>query len=551
MEKVRKLVPEEEEKKIDLYTYWKIFWRKKYYLLLPVSLSLVIAFFGVRQITPIYESFTLLSVEDRNILSQTMGRYVTTVDERNRARNQQYQAMIETKLSSRTFLERVVKDLNLHTSYELRQNLASVGDESIGLPVEELIIRRLVSLLRQKIRIQNTKLGYFQISVFDTDPSAAYILASRITEKYIEVSKQEQVEGLRQAGAFSDEQLAIYKEKLEASEKEITRVRREMMETDEMHNPVNNSNIHVAEARRRSIGAQVGNGEISLQRVRERLNSIFGLIPSTERIGDDETVRNLEDQIFAAGEEDLLASIGGDLETPADDAELTRLWDELRRRIGTIVDEEYDEFSSELRPLITEYFHQRYIIDYNRFRERTLQGYIDQFKQNMQRRPLLEREFNRLTHEVETNQAIYQAFLESKTSAQISEAVQSTNLGLRISIVEKAEKPYVPVKPDKIKIILLALIFGIASGLGSILVTEYIDDSFKSVEEVERILKVPVLGTVPKTIAHFTWEKQKRGKMILFWIVGLFLFISIVSGAMYMYARSLRSTSIGIELHEK
>lgn len=551
MEKVRKLVPEEEEKKIDLYTYWKIFWRKKYYLLLPVSLSLVIAFFGVRQITPIYESFTLLSVEDRNILSQSMGRYVTTVDERNRARNQQYQAMIETKLSSRTFLERVVKDLNLHTSYELRQNLASVGDESIGLPVEELIIRRLVSLLRQKIRIQNTKLGYFQISVFDTDPSAAYILASRITEKYIEVSKQEQVEGLRQAGAFSDEQLAIYKEKLEASEKEITRVRREMMETDEMHNPVNNSNIHVAEARRRSIGAQVGNGEISLQRVRERLNSIFGLIPSTERIGDDETVRNLEDQIFAAGEEDLLASIGGDLETPADDAELTRLWDELRRRIGTIVDEEYDEFSSELRPLITEYFHQRYIIDYNRFRERTLQGYIDQFKQNMQRRPLLEREFNRLTHEVETNQAIYQAFLESKTSAQISEAVQSTNLGLRISIVEKAEKPYVPVKPDKIKIILLALIFGIASGLGSILVTEYIDDSFKSVEEVERILKVPVLGTVPKTIAHFTWEKQKRGKMILFWIVGLFLFISIVSGAMYMYARSLRSTSIGIELHEK
>ncbi len=551
MEKVRKLVPEEEEKKIDLYAYWKIFWRKKYYLLLPVFLSLVIAFFGVRQITPIYESFTLLSVEDRNILSQTMGRYVTAVDERNRARDQQYRAMIETKLTSRTFLERVVKDLNLHTSYESRQNLAGVEDAPTGIPVEELIIRRLVSLLRQKIGIQNTMPGYFRISVFDTDPSTAYILASRITEKYIEVSKQEQVEGLRQAGAFSDEQLAIYKEKLEASEKEIARVRREMMETDEVNNPVNNSNIHMAEARRRSIGAQVGNGEISLQRVRERLNSIFGLIPSTERIGNDETVRNLEDQIFAAGEEDLLESIGGDLETPAEDDELKRLWEELRRRIGAIVDEEYDEFSSELRPLITEYFHQRYIIDYNRFKERKLQGYIDQFKQNMQRRPLLEREFNRLTHEVETNQAIYQAFLESKTSAQISEAVQSTNLGLRISIVEKAVKPYVPVKPDRIKIILLALIFGIASGLGSILVTEYIDDSFKSVEEVERILKLPVLGTVPKTVGHFTWERKKRGKMILLWIVGLFLFISIVSGAMYMYARNLRSTSIGIELHEK
>jgi hypothetical protein len=134
---------------------------------------------------------------------------------------------------------------------------------------------------------------------------------------------------------------------------------------------------------------------------------------------------------------------------------------------------------------------------------------------------------------------------------QISEAVQSTNLGVRVSIVEKAQKPYIPVKPDKLKIIFLALIFGVASGIGAILVTEYMDDSFRSVEEVQRILKLPVLGTVPKTITAFAWEKKKRGKIILFWILGLFLFVSIVSGALYMYARSLQATSIGIEMHEK
>ena len=164
---------------------------------------------------------------------------------------------------------------------------------------------------------------------------------------------------------------------------------------------------------------------------------------------------------------------------------------------------------------------------------------------------MLEREFNRLMHEVETNRAIYQAFIESKTSAQISEAVQSTNLGVRINIVEKAERSLTPVKPDKIKIILLALIFGIASGLGAILITEYMDDSFRSVDEVERILKIPVLGTVPKTVSHFTWERKKQGKIVLLWIVGLFLFVSIVSGALYIYARSLKATSIGVELHEK
>jgi succinoglycan biosynthesis transport protein ExoP len=551
LEKVRKLVPEEEERKLDLHMYWKIVWRKKFYFLVPVVLSIVIATFGVRQITPVYESFTLLSIEDQNILSRTMGRYVTAVDERDRLRDQRHRAMIETKLMSRSFLEQVVRDLNLHKAYEMQKSADGTGQTMSGISAEELVIRRFVGMLREKIGIQNMMPGFFRVSVFDTDPNTAYILAERISEKYIEMAMQEQVAGLRQAGDFSDEQLAIYKEKLETSEKELARVRREMMETDVTSNPVNSSNIHVAEARKHSISAQIGNSEISLKRVRERLQSVFGLIPSTDRIANDETVKTHEDRIFALGEERLLEEIRAEQMTPSEDTELMTFWDELRRRIGIIVDSEYKEFSAELRPLITEYYMQRYIIDYHRFRERRLQVYIDQFKQNMESRPTLEREFSRLTHEVETNRAIYQAFLESKTSAQISEAVQSTNLGVRISIVEKAERPVVPVEPDKTKIILLALLFGIASGLGAILITEYMDDSFRSVDEVERILKIPVLGTVPKTISRFRWEKKKQGKMILLWIVGLFLFVSIVSGALYIYARSLKATSIGVELHEQ
>ena len=57
--------------------------------------------------------------------------------------------------------------------------------------------------------------------------------------------------------------------------------------------------------------------------------------------------------------------------------------------------------------------------------------------------------------------------------------------------------------------------FGIVCGLGSIIVTEYMDDSFRSVEEVQRILKLPVLGTIPKTVSHFAWERKKKGRMVL------------------------------------
>ncbi|MCK4538519.1 MAG: hypothetical protein KAV42_06955 [Candidatus Krumholzibacteria bacterium] len=550
MENVRKYVPEEDSQKIDLQVYWKIFWRKKFYILVPVILSFVIAAVGTRYLTPVYESSTLVSIEEQNILAQTMGRYITNVEQQQRVRERQYRAMIETRLRSRSFLETVIYDLGLNRSYNIRRDIENSKKNPTGLPVEERVIRRLVALLRDKIRVENTLPGFYQISVLDSDPGTAHILASKMAEKYIEVTQQSKLQGLRQAGAFSDEQLAIYKEKLDTAEKELARVKRELAATDIETNPVNALNLHVADARKTTFQTEVERNNIALRRIRERLNSIFGMIPSTDRIGSDETVNNIENRLFARSNEWLLSMIAGD-NASVEEQDFSAIWEELRRRISEIILDEYSEFSADLRPLITEYYYQRSLVDYYSSRERKIQGYIDRYNENISIRPHLEREEARLNQDVETNRAIYQAFVESKTSAQITEAVQSTNLGVRVSIIEQAEKSFIPVKPNKLKIILLALVFGGACGLSAILITEYADDSFRTVEEVQRILKVPVLGTVPKTVAHFAWEKKRRGRMMTAWIVGIFLFVSIMSGVLYMYAKALKSSGIGVELTEK
>jgi len=289
---------------------------------------------------------------------------------------------------------------------------------------------------------------------------------------------------------------------------------------------------------------------MGLNRVRERLSTVFGMIPSTDRITNDETLNNIERQILADTEERILQELAGNDEGVTNLTLLEALWEELRNRISEVVHDEYSEFSADVKPLITEYFFQRIQTNFFRSIERRLIGFIEQYRDNRSRRPQLEREASKLTHEVETSQAIYDAFLESKTSAQINEAIQSTNLGVRISIIEKAERPISPVKPDKLKVIVIAAMFGMFCGLGSILVTEYMDDSFRSVDEVQRILKLPVLGTVPKTVSHFAWEKKKRGRMLLIWSIGLVLFITMISGAMFVYAKALQESSIGVELSE-
>ena len=551
MENVKKVTSDEEQGRVNIQAYWKVFWRKKFYLIVPLILSGAIAFFGVRYLTPIYESHAILSIEDKNILTPTIEHYVPESGTRNEMRDQRFLSIIETRVKSNDFLKVVVEELGLQRSEQVQRYFEnSSGRERGGVPIDELIMRQLVGLLKRKIEVSNPTPGFFTIGVSDTDPATAYVLAQHITESFIKVTRQEQIQGIRQAGAFSDEQLAIYKEKLESSEKDLARVKREMADSEVEHNPVNSSNVNLARALEQTAGADADRSGIALKRVRTKLVELLNVVPSSDKITSDETVRNCENKIFAYGEEKLLRDLSGAQQAPEAPEVYNQATAALRARIDAVAQGEYSSISSDIRPLIIEYFYQRSLNDYYSFIDRKLQSYLDQYTKNYEMRPGLEREFSRLTQEVETNRAIYGAFLESKTSARISEAVQTTNLGMSMNIIERAQKPLSPIKPDPLFIMLAAVMFGGVCGLAAIILTEYMDDSFRSIDEVERVLKIPVLGTVPKMAIGFEWEKKQRGVMIVGWIVGVALLVAIMSGALYVYAKQLQSSGLGIELKE-
>ena len=550
MDQVRKVVPEAEPSRINLHAYWKVFWRKKFYLVVPLVLSTAIAVTGARRLTPIYESRTMIAIEDKNILGPTMDRFVQpSADHRDQLRNQRYRAMIETRLKSNDFLRLVIEDLGIQRSSDVQRYMATVESKSRGdIPLDELVMRRLVGTLKKKIEVQNPTGGFFTVGVYDTDPATAFVLAGKVAEKFIEVTRQDQIQGVRQAGAFSDEQLAIYKDKLDASEKELSRVRRELASAEVANNPVNETNIHYAQALRQTVKANADRSDIAFRRVRERLLGLTSLVPTSDRITGDESIRAIENRLVGYGEEKLLRDLTGSSQAEMPVAQFDDATAALRNRITELVQVEYGAISPDIHPLIIEYYYQRSLNDYYASVDRKLRGYLDQYSNSYERRPALERESSRLAQEVETNRAIYKAFLDSKTSARVTEAVQSTNLGLSMTIIERAEKPIEPVKPDPIKIILLAVLFGAACGIGAILITEYLDDSFRSIDEVERELKVPVLGTVPKMAEGFSWEKRQRGVVVVSWFVGIVLFVGVMSGALYLYASYLKSSGLGVEL---
>lgn len=66
-----------------------------------------------------------------------------------------------------------------------------------------------------------------------------------------------------------------------------------------------------------------------------------------------------------------------------------------------------------------------------------------------------------------------------------------------ISIQDPAEKPVTPIKPKKLLNILVSIIIGSFGGLGLAFFLEYLDDSAKTADDVEKVMKWPFLVNIP------------------------------------------------------
>lgn len=67
-----------------------------------------------------------------------------------------------------------------------------------------------------------------------------------------------------------------------------------------------------------------------------------------------------------------------------------------------------------------------------------------------------------------------------------------------IQIIESVEVPDKPVSPNKKMNIAIAFVLGLMVSGGLALLLEFLDNTFKTKEQIERELDIPVLGTIPQ-----------------------------------------------------
>ena len=102
--------------------------------------------------------------------------------------------------------------------------------------------------------------------------------------------------------------------------------------------------------------------------------------------------------------------------------------------------------------------------------------------------------YNVLKREVDTNRQLYDGLLQRYKEVGLAGGVSTNN----ISVVDRAEIPGRPYKPSLFTNTLLAMLAGLALGILLAFFFEYLDDTLKTPDDIEKQLGLAVLGIIPR-----------------------------------------------------
>jgi len=107
-------------------------------------------------------------------------------------------------------------------------------------------------------------------------------------------------------------------------------------------------------------------------------------------------------------------------------------------------------------------------------------------------------QYNILQREVDTNRSLYDALLQRYKEIGVAGGVGTAP----VSIVDRADVPGLPYKPNLLINLLFGLGAGLLAGIAGAVGLEFLTDTIKTREDVRKKLGIPCLGAVPKTAAR-------------------------------------------------
>jgi polysaccharide chain length determinant protein (PEP-CTERM system associated) len=122
---------------------------------------------------------------------------------------------------------------------------------------------------------------------------------------------------------------------------------------------------------------------------------------------------------------------------------------------------------------------------------------IDQIQRKVERLPQREQEMISLTRDYDNIKESYEKLLAKMLDSQISQKLEEKQGGEQFIVIEPANLPTRPSKPNRLKVLGLALLVSLVIGAGSPFALEMLDPTLRGSEEFKCFFDVPILAVLP------------------------------------------------------
>ena len=129
-------------------------------------------------------------------------------------------------------------------------------------------------------------------------------------------------------------------------------------------------------------------------------------------------------------------------------------------------------------------------------------------QESIARTPEVEGGLNALLREYENLKTDYRLAQGKTNVAATGEQMEEDRQAERFEIIEQASVPTEPARPNRTQILFFGAAFSVGAGVALVLLLEMLDKSIRSPKDLERLLQIRPLVTIP--YVGTTKEKEKK-----------------------------------------
>jgi uncharacterized protein involved in exopolysaccharide biosynthesis len=162
-----------------------------------------------------------------------------------------------------------------------------------------------------------------------------------------------------------------------------------------------------------------------------------------------------------------------------------------------------------------------------------VQKTIEETQLRVDRSPMIEKEYNELTLDYDNTKRKYNEIMGKLMEAKITQGMEMSQRGERFILLEPADFPEKPYKPNRIAIIAIGLFLSIGFGSFAVIVLEVFDNSIKTTDDLNFLGDISVFSVIPLIENKDDIRRRRRKKLL--WIITIAILVVIALTIIHLY----------------